>query len=246
MYTRFLKKSLSGQSIKIGGYTYNFIDIFPWEGDEETPAINVNVTTKNPFQSYCREKMKEDVETIILNKAKLIGDDRFSFFLDLSFNGREPLNIFVSQEDREKILYLMNKKNQFFKTENSKKETISFEIQYFSSPNFAVMHDIEDVEIRFLLNIRRIEKNEEPIPVNEKYGKYLPSLARVLQESILLDNDHLRIDCEEIIYRVLGPKMEIDSHEIYFNAHFFVTQINGIEVKQKNEYPDIDNLEDFN
>ena len=235
MYVNFFKKIIVGKPIIVGTYQYNFLDVVPYEeGLEDTPAFIVNVTTKNPFQSYCKQKMLDDIQQIISDKIRLIGlDNKLSFGLDLEFNGMEPLSVFVSQEDREKLIFQLNKKLKFFKYKNQKKQEVVFEVEFSASENFVNVERSDEIYFSFDLNLRRFEVDGQPIPVIQKYGNRFNDFATMIQQEICSNDDTFRVEIENIIYVVIEPSMQLTSTEMYYVANFFVRKINGVEVEQK-------------
>lgn len=249
MYVNFFKKIIVGKSIMVGTYQYNFLDVVPYEeGFEDTPAFSVNVTTKNPFQSYCKQKMLDDIQQIIFDKIRLIGlDNKLSFGLDLEFNGMEPLSVFVSQEDREKLIFQLNKKLKFFKYKNQKKQEVVFEVEFSAAENFVNAERTDEIYFSFDLSLRRFEIDGQSVPVVEKYGDKLNDFASMIQQEITLNDsgDAFRVEIENIIYDVIEPSMQLTSTEMYYVANFFVTKINGISIEGKYHGVDIDSFPEF-
>ncbi len=248
MYVNFFKKILAGKSIVVGTYKYNFIDVVEWEGFVDAPGFEINVTTDNPFQSYCRQKMVDDIQQIILDKIRLIGlDNKISFGLDLKFNGMEPVSVFVSPEDREKLIFLLNKKLKFFEYRNKENQKVVFEIEFFAAENFVNNERDDEINFYFDLSLRRFEIDGQPIPVIEKYGDKLNDFASMIQQEISLNDsgDTFRIEIENTIYDVVEPSIQLFSSEIYYTANYFVEKINGIGIEGNYHGVDIGDFPEF-
>ena len=65
MIIKVLKKLMLDKTWSEDGYKYTFTNISPWEGDEQTPNIEVNVQLPTPYQSYILRKMIDDSKKII-------------------------------------------------------------------------------------------------------------------------------------------------------------------------------------
>lgn len=249
MSVSFFKKILAGKTFAVGKYHYKFLNVVPYEkDDEETPAFVVNVETKNPFQSYCKQKMVGDVQEIIIDKSRLIGLEKsLSFGLDLTFNGREPSSIFVSQEDREKLIFRLNEALKFYKYRNNQKQLVVFEVEFSASENFVNVEGGDELLFGFDLNLRRFEIDGQPIAVIQKYGDKLGDFVSMIQQEICLsDNDTFRTEIENIIYTVLEPEIQLGSTEMYYTSQTFVKGINGVRIEGGNNYGvDINNFPEF-
>lgn len=242
MLVSFLKKFFEGKTFVIKSYGYTFIKVTNYEGDEDTPDILVNVTTKNPFQSYCQEKMRDDVKKIMYEKLRLIGVDKGGFFLNLKFNGRTPKEIFISLEDREKIFFLINKKQKFFKYINAKGETISYEAQFYPKQQWYFKDTDDEIDINVSVNFRTFEKNGEKLVIDET--KY-PALLIKLQNDLNQSSDDFRIEVENIVYDVLEPNLQLEDLEIFFNVYFIGSKINDTIVSVHNTENDVEILGDL-
>lgn len=234
MYVKILKKLLKGKSIPIGTYMYNFLDVVPYDGDEETPNFILNITTKNPFQSYCRQKMVDDIESIVYNKIRLMGEKKMAIGIEFEFNRMDPMKVFISQEKREELLARLNKENNIFSYRNSREQEVSFEVVYTPSELFVnTEKGGGEIYFHFDMNLRRFDIDGEPFPVIEKYGDVLSEFCSMIQDKIMIDDEsyNFRVEIENIIYNTLEPEMQINHLEIYYVAYVYVNEINGIQRK---------------
>ena len=219
-----VRKFLIGQTFEIDGFIYKFLKI-------ETVDLHgkiqlnfwVNVDLPNKDQSYVVPKFEGDIHSILENLWKYF-DISFSYsIVKIYVNGEESAEIYVNPEKLKEIDRIIN--NEFARVyAYSRDFAIDFNT-HFKLTNYYV----SDVNMTFVFDIiiSNIESEEKPI-----YPKMetIDELATALWEDIN-DNDNLRSDGEDIVYRVLEPEFKVGSmDDLYYSVYYNVVKIDGIDV----------------
>ena len=97
MNVQIYKKILEGKKIKKGNFIYDFYGVVPYEGDVDSPLIQVNIICK-PDQSYVQQKFVCDITTIVYHYSSLISDYSIPIGTDYLLNFQEPVSVYINNQ----------------------------------------------------------------------------------------------------------------------------------------------------
>lgn len=237
-----LRKILVSRTWVVDEYKYTFTDVYPWDGDENLPSIEVNVQLPKPFQSYILKKMMDDAQQIISDVIQYTGQEIETVNMNLLLDGLEPLKVFITLPKVEEIINKCNIKMNPYVYLTHNKDTVLCDIEFVPSKKFYIT-DGWEIDFSFNLLVSNVKFNDEKVELNK--NQY-DGLSKIIEDSINLDSDTFRSDIEGIIYETLEPDVKIQNNDnIYYHVYFNVTHLNGKKVSPSDESANDKELEIF-
>jgi len=240
---KVIRKLLTDKSFFEDGFEYQFISV---EDDEWSIEFTVNVILPKKGQSFFVEKFSYDVSNIIENIWKYIGYD-ISYSENFLVEGKEVPNngIYINPEDCDEIITSLNENVKNVIVSNDKDVSdVRVNISFFRNKEidkFYLMDSHQYIDIFLMYNISKIEYNSTPVNVNLKM---IDEFAEVFNEK-LQNSTMFRDYLQDIIYRVMEPSFHIENIEVYYNAHYWINKVEGIEVQADGNNRNTDFLEEM-
>lgn len=226
---KFAKKFLMSEPFYNDGFEYQFISVEPDLYD--AIKFTVNVLLPNKGQSFVVEKFSYDIQSIVENASKFIGQN-ITYFETILVEGKPipEYGVYVNDEDCNEILRALNENVKHVQVSNDRdvssvRANISFS-RNKERNKFYLMDSHQYIDIFLKYNISNFEYNDVPVNVNLKT---IDEFAEVFNEK-LQNSDRFRDKLQDIIYRVLEPSFHIEFLEVYYNAQYWIDKVEGIEV----------------
>lgn len=220
---KVVRKFLIGQTFEIDGFDYKFIKVEPYDLHSKTAfKFSVNVELPDKDQSYSTPKFDGDIQTILVNLWKYF-DISFSYSIEEIFvNGKKGDEIYVTPQKLKEIERIINDEYTRLYV-YSKDFSIDFNT-HFKLTNYYM----SDVNMTFVFDISISDIESEGKSIQPKM-ETIDKLATALWEDIN-DNDNLRSDGEDILYRVLEPEFKVGSmDDLYYSVYYNIDKIDGID-----------------
>ena len=225
---KIFRKILMEHSFNKDGYEYHFLSIEP---DEEgwTYDIVVNVVLPVKGQSYAIPVFSNHIHDILSNIWKYVGSS-FSYSEKILVDGKEPVNrgVFISPEKQKEVLLTMRKEIDHVKIKTSI-GNLSFDVSWRPAEKFYSLDDVYldfdfDIQLsKFILDGHYVKPNLQI--ADDVAGAIL---------NLMYDDDYLRDEINNVIYDVMGNEIDIIGvDDLYYQARFFITKMDGFEVSGK-------------
>ena len=227
---KVVKKFLIGNVFEIDGFNYKFLSVEPSEfrGNRKF-KFKVNVDLPEKDYSYVVAKFEGDIENILANLWKYFSVQFYYSIDEIYVNGVKVdyRDIYIT---KSKLRELDEEVNNSIKRVyiRSKSMNIDFNAS-FKLDNY-YLSDVNNMTFDFRVEISDIKSEGKSIFPNMDT---IDDLASSLWD-YLNDNDDLRTDAEDEIYKVLEPQFKVGSmDDLYYSVSFYVTKIDGIFVNPK-------------
>jgi len=227
---KVVKKFLIGNVFEIDGFNYKFLSVEPYEFHNKSAfefKVNVDLPEKN--YSYVVAKFDGDIENILINLWKYFGV-QFSYSIDeIYVNGvkRSDNDIYVTKNKLRELNEEVNDSiNRVYV--RSKEMNIDFNASFKLEEYY-----LSDVNMTFDFRVEISDIKSEGKSIFPNMDT-IDDLASSLWD-YLNDNDNLRSDAEDAVYKVLEPQFKVGSmDDLYYSVSFYLTKIDGIFVDPKN------------
>jgi hypothetical protein len=227
---KVVKKFLIGNVFEIDGFNYKFLSVEPYEFHNKSAfefKVNVDLPEKN--YSYVVAKFDGDIENILINLWKYFGV-QFSYSIDeIYVNGvkRSYNDIYVTKNKLRELNEEVNDSiNRVYV--RSKEMNIDFNASFKLEEYY-----LSDVNMTFDFRVEISDIKSEGKSIFPNMDT-IDDLASSLWD-YLNDNDNLRSDAEDAVYKVLEPQFKVGSmDDLYYSVSFYLTKIDGIFVDPKN------------
>jgi hypothetical protein len=227
---KVVKKFLIGNVFEIDGFKYKFLSVEPYEFyDKSAFKFKVNVDLPEKNYSYVVAKFDGDIENILINLWKYFGV-QFSYSIDeIYVNGvkRSDNDIYVTKNKLRELNEEVNDSvNRVYV--RSKEMNIDFNASFKLEEYY-----LSDVNMTFDFRVEISDIKSEGKSIFPNMDT-IDDLASSLWD-YLNDNDNLRSDAEDAVYKVLEPQFKVGSmDDLYYSVSFYLTKIDGIFVDPKN------------
>lgn len=222
-----IQRLLMNRKHVIDGFEYQFISVEESE-DGIQVDITVNVVLPKKGQSYIGEKFNRDCFSIISKVYEFL-DYIFPFDLTILVDGKYISDFYLSPEDYNEINRAVKEK---IKTITLINHNVLFQVEvtanatFILNPNKKPEIDSGIVNFDFVYEIHGIKLNHKKTSLNPNQ---IEVFGEVFNEK-LLNSDSFRDSIVDLLYRILEDTLGITNDDIYLNAHYWLTKINGVDV----------------
>ena len=227
-----VKKYLLSNDFQTDGNIFQFYFVEPFEiGNKVGFRVKVNVVLSKEDMCYAVPKFDGDIQEILIKIGDYVGQGFSSSIDEILVNGEKPKNpIYITLEKQKELISRLN--NDIGRVKLSGKD-IKVDFNVTIRPANKIFYELSDVVINFYFDIIASSFRENEKPINPNLDT-IDDLGAALSES-LNDSDNFRNDVEDIIFRVLEPEMKLKNvDDLYYNAVFFCSKIDGIETSGMN------------
>jgi hypothetical protein len=223
---KIVKKFLLSQPYVIDGFEYQFISV---ELDDVIIDFTVNVILPKKGQSFLVEKFNHDIENIMENISKYVGES-VVYMQHILIEGKPvpDSGIYINPEDSVEIIRRINENIKYVMVSNSN-EKINVGANISFSPTkrgeFYSLDSYQYIDIYLDYKLQNIKVNDEPAEVNLRK---IDVFADVFNQK-LQDEDSFKDKLTEILYQILEPSLKNEDMEIYINPQYWITSVEGIE-----------------
>ena len=217
--------------IEVDGFIYEFVNIETNIDFMDSISFKVNVVLPEPNQSYVIQVFNEQIENIIGDSFKLIGEN-FSYSLEITIDGEELFPNTYSRIRSESLKIILNKINEKFNRigislDDKKNLDMSFRASW---DKLAYESDEENLNFNLKIELSNFALDGKyVIPKPQNFN----ALAQFLWET-LADREWFVPVMEYIIYEEINPETKIGKTEdVYVQLLFRINRINGTLVKHE-------------
>lgn len=222
-----IRRFLLENEFEIDGNKFKFLSVEPYDLHSRMAfKFEVNVILPRENMCYAVPKFDGDIQGILINLWNYLGT-QFSYSINkILVNGKTPDNpIYITPQKQKEILTTLNNDIGRIKLRG---ENITVDFNAGFRPIREYLYWLSDVNIEFYFAIHASSFREDGKPINPNLDK-IDDLGTALSEG-MNDSDSVRNDVESIIYRILEPDLKIHNvDDLYYNAGFTVTKIDGID-----------------
>lgn len=233
---RIINNYFTSKPIVVDGYKYTFKKL-DGENSESDYNFYVNIELPKKGQSYIREILFEKVDGVIRNLWKYLGVDFEVGIRDLTVDGLEPIDVFISPENVNEIINSVQNK-----IKHAKIGKLEFDIELYPDRKLFYRLDYPNIDFYFRADIRKLKWNGNPVIIKDNM---YDETAGVIN-SQLSDSDNFRQIIDDIIYDSVALDTDINSsRDLTISGLYYITRIDGIEVFPRHHHMEIDPEEMF-
>jgi hypothetical protein len=216
----FVMKYLQKQQFDIDGYKYSFLKVESDTGYSFEFTVNVELPKKG--QSYLREKLEEDINTIMKKLFQYLGDS-FIYNTNILIGGKPARKIYITDEKKEEFIQRLNKKVKSMVIDEND-YMLGFKTKWTPSDHFYSFSE-PYVHFNVELDVSDFDYNGKPSIPNEEF---IPQLKQFLNDR-LHDNDSFVDSLDNTGYNVFEKELGITPADyIYIKVNFWIDEIMGI------------------
>lgn len=224
MITNFniIKKVFSSQTFEDGDYRYDFISIEP---EKYHVKFVVNCTLPKKGQSYISAKINDDIESILREYSKYIGQD-FSYSFNFLVDNNQPSNAYISPKKYSEAISNLNKEYGRLSFMDGKLE---LNCSYRFPQNYIWgQTDLDIIDVDIICDVDEVFFEGKKVHVKEdKKNDFGAILVYLFYDEIDLPNK-----LANEVYSSWENEVQIDNTDLYYNVSLLVSKIERTETKQ--------------
>jgi len=229
-----IKKLFGYKTFEIGDYSYDFISI----GQEKNyVTFEVNCTLPQKNSSYILDKMKYDVDSIILENFNFLGQS-FSYSTEILVDGEKPRNAYINLKKYSEAIQALDKnlsKISFFD------DSLKLKLSYEFPKNFIWVRESESVvDLDVFVHIEKIVWENRPVTIYENRVNNFGAMIL----NFMYDEYEWSQKVDDVIYQTWEDELQVEKTNIYFQTSLILYKILG-EISGNGEVPEIFNPSEF-
>lgn len=217
-----IKKAFTFKTFEVNDYSYDFIEVLP---EKTFVKFLVNCTLPKKGQSYIKDKMNYDVDSIIMEMSNFMGF-YFSVSYDILVDGEKGKNAYISPKKHYEALERLN--TQLFSVDLFEGK-LKLKLKYNFPENYIwVQEQASIIDIDVLIYVDEIFWEDKPVTIRKDEVDNFASFI----DFHLYDELDWSNRVEGKIYTSWEDEIEIEKTNLYFQTSLIVSKIQGIDCRR--------------